>query len=400
MKRKMFAFLLAVMPLVEGIANAELMLNPLTSFGTNGFLASSAPFLGTSNNTRGLAYNGTTDRLYIPNRNAVPTSPNVQILDGSTGSAPIIGPTSLDMSGVAGGTFSANMLDLADDGTVYMANLSTSTATNDSNVFKIYRWAPGSEASAPTIAFSNPITGILANRLGDSFAVTGSGAGTRIVANGGTASNQTVLFTTADGTNFTTTGPSTVTSAPNGSIRFGVDFVDSTTVVAKGGVASFSLFNSTDGSGLTALTSTNSTILTAEGPMAFYAPLNLLASIEASTASGGSATVGNLVRLYQYDPTVVGGNRLTLLSSMNLTGTGPGSTPGGNTIQNGNIAGDLTFGVGELGDLRLYAMSTNNGIQAFTISAVPEPSSIALVTLGVVGVVARRRQLAGRKLVS
>ncbi len=397
MKKKIFAFLLMVTPLMSGVSSAELMLTPLTSFGTNGFLSNSAAFLGTANNTRGLTYNAATDRLYIPNRNAVPTSPNIQILDGSTGAAPILGPSAFNVTGVSGGAFAINHAGIANDGATYAANLSTTTATADVNVYKIYRWTAGNESSAPTVAFSATIPSILGTRLGDNFAVTGSGTNTRILATGGTGSNQAVLFTTANGTDFTTTGPSTVTGAANGQLRLGVDFVDSSSFIAKTNTALFSLAN-VDGTNLTTITSSNSTILTADGPMAFYAPLNLLASIEANTTA--STTIGNVVKLYKYDPTVIGSARLSLLSSMNLSGVGPLSTPGGFTAANGNSSGDLAFGLTTGGDLRLYAMSTNNGIQAFNITAVPEPSSIALVTLGAVGIVTRRRQLAGRKLVS
>jgi len=398
MTRKFFALMLVLIPLSIGSAHAEFVLSPLSTFGTNGFLSSGQSFLGTANNARGLAYNSATDRLYVPNRNAVPSSPNVQILDGSTGAAPSIGPTALNVAGVTGGAFAVNHLDLADDGTIYLGNLSTSVGTADTNVYKIYRWAAGNESAAPTLAFSNIIPSVLGTRLGDTFAVTGSAASTRIVAAGGTASNQSVLFTTANGTDFSTTGPNTVVGAANGQLRLGIDFVDTSSFIAKANTAFFSLAN-VNGSNLLSLTSTNSTILAAEGPMAFYAPDNLLASIEASTTASG--TIGNLVKLYKYDPSVVGGARLTLLSSLNLTGTGSGSTPGGLlTTANGNASGDLAFGLTSGGDLRLYAMSTNNGIQAFRITVVPEPSSIALVALCVVGIAARRRQLANRKQVS
>ena len=123
-----------------------------------------------------------------------------------------------------------------------------------------------------------------------------------------------------------------------------------------------------------------------ERPLAFYAPQSPLDLVQTRLLATVQ-TNSNLVRLYNANDL----NSLTLTSSLNLTSAFVGNTNG---------TGDLTFGTLPDGSLRLYALNTNNGIQAFNVTAVPEPSSIALATLGVVGIVARRRQLANRKQVS
>src|SRR4029079_10911971 len=93
--------------------------------------------------------------------------------------------------------FVLNKIDVTDDGVVYGANLTTSSA---SSPFVIYRWA--NEGAASTVAYSGgPDAGTTA-RWGDTFSVSGSGVNTRILISGSGATN-TVLFTTTDGANFT-----------------------------------------------------------------------------------------------------------------------------------------------------------------------------------------------------
>jgi hypothetical protein len=398
MKKKIFAFLLAVMPLATNATRAEFILTPLTSFSDTGWLSPTdtsqlfgqvppGPPTPDANpaqaaRQRGIAYSGATNELFFVDRNG---GNFVRVLNGTTGAS----LPDLNTAGLAGGTFVLNMIDVADDGAIYAANLSGAAAT----AFSVYRWA--NSAAAPTTAFS-ATTGF--TRTGDSFAVTGSGANTRIISAGGTGTNPAgaAVLDTVNGTDFTLSSAAVFTATPgttlpsgpgsNNALRLGLDFIDQNTAIGKQtGTTFYTAALSAEGSPGPA-----STVLTAPTPSTL---LNANENILAYTTTGSIPllatleTNSSLVRLYNATDL----NSLVLLSSSNLT-TGTFQT-------NLNAVGDLTFGVGPDG-LRLYALNSNNGIQAFSVSAVPEPSSIALVTLGAVGIVARRRQLAARKQVS
>lgn len=399
MKRKMFAFLLAAMA-VSNTAQAEFMLTPLTSFGGgDGWLApaevigSGASVLGTVNNQRGMSYFGPRNEVYVVDRTG---GPFVRVLDGNTGETlrTLANNTPPAPTIISGGTFAVSMIATGSDGAIYVANLGTQTpvppATATSNL-RVYRWADSLPGTTPTLAFNALVTG--ANftnpgaRAGDTMAIIGGGSTARLAISGSGA-NGVALLDTADGGLTFSQNTSTIADAPSGAFRLGLDFVDANTVIGKQSGGGFN-FVASDVAG-TAV-STGATNIS-EAALAFYGPNSLLATIETGTSNlrlyTGSNPLGGSLGTLQFEGTTLGGtsgvfnNTLGALAS-NLNGTG-----------------DLSFGIDTNGTLRLYAMNSNQGIQAFTVSAVPEPSSIALVTLGVVGVVARRRQLAGRKLVS
>ncbi len=146
---------------------------------------------------RGLAYNPKTGHLILVSRAASPAPAaglGIAILDSNTGSV----ITNMDIGDIATtgvGTFRLSMVDVADDGAIYVCNLTTSATVP----FRIYRWA--NESAAPQLVYSaNPIGG--ASRCGDDFRVRGSGAGTQIIACGNSAVTTIPVFTTTDGTNF------------------------------------------------------------------------------------------------------------------------------------------------------------------------------------------------------
>jgi len=88
------------------------------------------------------------------------------------------------------------------------------------------------------------------------------------------------------------------------------------------------------------------------------------------------------VRLWDVSNIVAGvGTTATFLNSATLTTTF--TTSGGN--------GSIKWGQINGGAATLYAMSVNNGIQAFNVQIVPEPSS-GLLLLGTLGLLASRRR--------
>jgi len=372
MTRKILAFLLAVIPLNFSLVKADFILSPLMDFSGGGWLSpAETTQLQGANVQRGISYNGASNELFVVDRNG---DNFVRVFNGTTGAS----NGNLDLTGLItgapGGTFPINMIDVGDDGVIYAANLTTAAATN----LHVYRWA--NSAAVPTLAFS-ATTGY--SRTGDSFAVTGSGVNTRIIASGG-GSTGVALFDTVDGITFTQTPANIAANIPTGGLRLALDFIDSNTAIGKqtGNVFYTASLNAEGNPASTIGTAFNpSTLLNPnENLLAFTltSSIPLLATLE---------TNSNLVRLYNASDL----SNLVLLGSSNLTTA---------FVANGNAVGDLTFGTLPDGSLRLYALNTNNGIQAFEIQAIPEPSSIALATLGVVGIIARRRQLANRKQVS
>jgi hypothetical protein len=99
--------------------------------------------------------------------------------------------------------------------------------------------------------------------------------------------------------------------------------------------------------------------------------INLFATVDTGT---------NQVRLYDLtNPTAP----VFLTLGNNTTGT---------PVANANFAGDVRFGEIVGNTATLYALNTNNGIQAFTITVVPEPSTVSLLGFAAGGLAFRRRR--------
>ena len=315
--------------------------SPLSTFGGgDGWLSPGEggyTFLGTGNLERGIAYgNG---QLYLVSRNG---GTNVRRLNPLTGSD--LG--GLNVTGISGGTFAANMVAVGLDGAVYVGNLTTAAGTN----FKVYRWA--NDAAAPTVAYDGA-PGM--PRIGDSFAIFGGGAATRIVASG-TGSSGFVVVDPTSGTAQAVSVPGTAT----GDFRLGITMIDGDTVIGSQGGTNFRVadFNGATGT-LVASPATSS----ASERMVGYTVVGgnrLLATVDTATSN---------VRIYNAtDPSNLG-----LLATVNNTS--------GALTANGNGTGSVAWGP-VFGDTAiLYAMNSNQGIQAFAVT-IPEPGVGALVLVG------------------
>jgi hypothetical protein len=152
--------------------------------------ASSLPAWFGSTTERSFAYGN--DHIYVVSRNG---GTAVNILNATTGAD--LG-TTLDVTGIAGGLFTLNDVEVSDDGVIFACNLTLDATTN---AFKVYRW--DTEASTPVAVVD--FTSAAAARFGDKFTVAGSTADNSVeiwaVASGGTS---VFRFTTADnGATFT-----------------------------------------------------------------------------------------------------------------------------------------------------------------------------------------------------
>jgi hypothetical protein len=347
-------------------ANAALTL--YTSFGGDGFVsAGETPFPASPGDSaqRGMAYNATNDHVYVANRTG---GTAVNILNGSTGAS--VG--NLNVTGIAGGTFTINQIRVGSDGTIYAANLESPTATTSGNL-KVYRWA--NESAAPTTVLDATMpTGF---RFGDNMALRGTGASTLMVFGQNTTnvtSATSVLFvSTTDGNTFNSqvinVGSGAGGAPASGDFLRTVAFAEGNTFLAKGNSGNLRKVSFDLAAGTASLDATSTGFLSALTGIDYDPTTKLLVGSTSGTTAGSTATI----RLYDMTDFAAG----TLLDTVNYP----------TTNANTNVAGAAQFGNG-----RAYVLNTNNGIGAIT---VPEPSCVVLLLSGGVLCLTRSRRRRG-----
>lgn len=351
MSSKAFQRAIALALVTAAPALAQFSLEPYWSIAP----VNATTFPDTGNLTRGGGFNPTTGNFLVATRAGGTT---VKILNGATGAE--VG--SLNTTGISGGTFALNMIDVAADGAIYGANLTTGSTASP---FRVYRWA--NESAAPELIYSGDPG---AGRFGDSFAVRGSGASTEIIAGQGSGGSQLFRLSTTDGQIFTGS-TFTVSGIATGDLRLGLDFGDGNTVYAKqGGALRYISYD---------LTTTTAT---------------LDASFTLGTGGGTASALGvdnGLLVVYGYAPTT-GPNSINIYQIAGLLPAGT-STPQDSEVlpttnANSNGVGAIDFSAD---GTVVYAVTPNNGVHAFRV--VPEPGTWALLGTGalILGWSLRRR---------
>ena len=332
---------------------AQFSISSLGSFGSNGWLApngnngSTYQYLTTGDTERGLAYgNG---HVYLVSRNG---GDFIRILDAQTGND--LGALNLGTGVVTGGTFDINMAAVAGDGAIYVANLAIGPAA-----FRVYRWANDQSGTTPTLVYSGvPLAGA---RLGDTLAVVGAGAATRLAAGfngtpGVSGDNGYAVIDPTAGTAVAIGFGGTPPAA--GDFRLGLSFTDSAHVIGtQGGSGSTLLYTSFSGTTGTVL-ATPVFASSDERPMSFavVGGYPLLAAL---------GTADSHVSIYDMtDPA-----NPVLQGQANAT-TGAVPADGHNT-------GAVAWGDTKGNSATLYAMATDGGIQAFTVT-VPQPQTVQI----------------------
>jgi len=336
--------LLAVAVAACGTALAQPALYPLWYVAP----VDATTFPDSNNLTRGGSFNPVTGNLLVSTRAG---GTGVRILNGATGAA--VG--TLNMTGVAGGTFALNMIGVASDGAIYGANLTTDASTSP---FRVYRWA--NETAEPTVVFAGNPGGTGALRFGDTFAVRGSGASTEIIA--GQNSGGTTLFHlgTTDGTTFNPTSI-TVPGITNGDLRLALAFGEGDTILAKqGGPLRYISYDvATASATLNAsftLSNVGTSVVTPLGAYSDY-----VVAYGYTTAAGAQS-----VNLYSLSGLATDAGNLPLASL--AFGAG-----------NANINGVGAVSFNADGSIA-YVIAPNNGVAAFQV--VPEPGTWALLGAG------------------
>jgi hypothetical protein len=323
-----------------------------------GLAPGSRSYLTTDNTQRGMAYNPVTGDVLLVNRAG---GLSVNILDGETGAD----KGSLNVTGISGGTLAANMIGVADDGAVYLGNLTINGSTDP---FRLYRWSD--QTSAPALVYSgNPAlgNGLGANsglRFGDTFDVRGAGSSTQVLLPS-RGTNFVSILTTGDGVNFTANFVQTDASgaaASNGPFGLGAAFGAGDTFWGKSSSGTPLRevdFNLGTGVGTTAqsIGDLPSTLWV----LGVDRVNGLLAGIDMTTP--------DQVRLYDIsDFAAVLDSELLPSDNANLNGTGA-----------------VDFGGG-----MLFVLDSNNGLAAFGV--VPEPSTVALLITGAAALLFFRRR--------
>lgn len=348
----------AALSLVATVAQAQVTLTAKAGFGTGGWIApvANSTLLDTGNNTRGFAYDSVTNQLIIVNRTG---GNNVNLVNASTGAL----NGTMDGSGFTGGTFTNNMVASV-GGKVYVANLSTSSTAP----FKIYEFASATIGQTSTEIF-NATSGLF--RTGDDFdAILDANGRVAFAASGSMGTNAPFgyAYISSNGSSYS----STVVNGgmTNDGLRLGLTFgADENTVMGTKGLFTDGLFIIQNGVQLGQVTGlgTNSA-----RPMDF-AVVNgvpLLAVID---------TVSSQVQVYD------------MTSPLAPVFVAQGNNTTGSLTANGNGVGQVKFGQDASGAWSLYAMSTNQGLQAFDVSVVPEPGTM-LILAGAAAIAARRRR--------
>lgn len=317
---------------LAGSAFAQTALTPLWKVDP----ASSLPFFGNDNNTRGLNFNTASGNILVASRT---TSNSVRRVNPATG-VEVLPPLS-NVTYAAGGTFPINKALPTSAGVVYVTNLANPAAT-----FNISRHSD--ENAAPTTAYSQAAVTV---RIGDDAAITGTGNGTKILVSG---SGSTVIasFTTADGgvtftrgTDITPTGP-VLTGIPN--VAFDTDGNSFWVRKSSASASENPLASLYTSAGAGTLTTTG---VVSGGPIA-VAQLGTRKVIATSPGEGGVGSSNVKASINTAD---AGGALLYQSGSLEA---------GAAALANINGAGDIS--IDTVGN-RLFVLYTNNSISGWSI---------------------------------
>lgn len=293
---------------------------------------------------RGLAL-GANGHLYVVNR----TNSIVKILNAATGED--IGE--LDMTGVTGGTYTMNDIEVSEDGTIFMGNLTVHSIDETGwgkGPFTVYKWSD--ESATPEVLINYTGEDL---RLGDKFTVIGDintqafiyaagGNSNKVVRweiTGGVAS-EPVIITCPDITDWgTTPSVSPVSAAPD------ADFI-------VNGVGSPPSLFASDG-----------TLKgTADG-----------ATIGSSTNAGQVVVFEEKTYYLTFNPTDADADIFDITNGIE-NAILVAAYPSLGAEANINATGDVALTTNSKGELIAYIIGTNNGLGAYKIQIGEAPEGL------------------------
>lgn len=351
MRKTTLTILLLALAAFIGSASAQFQLVPLASFGTNGdgtIRPGDLPFLtgDGSRYQRGMAYNSTTGHLIIVNR--FPTdSPTINVIDAFTGAE--VGTLDKSAETLGGSSrFIYNMVGVAEDGAIYVGNLSTSGNLVE---FILYRWETETSEQVRVYGPANPgNTTAGGSRWGDVLAVRGSGVNTEVLIatqNGTLAA----ILRPDDASMATFSHTALTTDVPAGAIGYGLAFGAGNTFYGKAASSAgnplYRLSYDRNAGTATTIHSFSSTEFPGRvASMTTLLSSNWLAAIDMSVGANA-----DLVRLYDISNPA---NPPAFLDRQVVA-----VWTNANNIFSGSVA---------FGSTNVYALNSDNGLVAFTIA--------------------------------
>lgn len=324
--------------------------------------------LDTANDNRGMCYYAPSNMVIVNNK----STHLIETYDGTLGTSNGF----VNNSGLSGGTFTLNKIGSSSDGVLYGASLTTSIAAG---TYKLYQWTDIS--MAPNVAYSSAsgdalVANLSGKRVGDTWAITGGGTNTMILACINTL-NEYVLLSTVDAVNFT---PTVLTvpaglPTPGSGVQVGIAFYTNNTFMinpnASGGSGDLYLVQfPTNFASLTSpVTATVLATDTGVGGDWLDLSYNAAAGLLATHANATTA-----ITLYSLPA-----NNFAAIA---LLATGATSFTTSQSI-NGNETGDVALGGAALTNA-IYTLETSAGLQATAINfiAAPVPPTISAPPVG------------------
>ncbi len=304
--------------------------------------------------TRGMAYGkmGANERVFVATRHSSGTK--VHVLSAATGDS----ITSLNMTGVTGGTHVISDAGMTEDGKLLVCNMAMP------GTLKIYKWE--NEVDAPTVAISWAFT---PGRYGDKFTVTGN-------------------YTTGTAKVYAVMNVSGVTKvkywdmkeepASSGVFVFNQDPKDLGDVTNLGVLASVGVrpdggyYFKINGAQIKQYSNTGvqigveslSSVVASNGNTVRYIADNdlgeaIIGYVRYSTTATTTARAGN----HKIDILRVNNNNLAEATVL-------ASTPSLGNNANGNGAGGLVVNKLPNNNVEIYFLSTNNGVAKYTLSGL------------------------------